>query len=325
MTNIVHLRGTKEAPKAVRSMMETLIITADQVNQWRIPPFQRPVRVNAKVLAMAESLKQNGIEITGILTLGKIGKDETIYVIDGQHRLEAFKISEMKEIIVDVRVCQFETMAEAADEYVRLNSALVKMRPDDILRGLEASVTALKIIRKNCEFVGYDQIRRGTHGPILSMSAATRCWVSSAYETPASANSAGSAADLVRMLDPENAQSLVVFLLTAHSAWGRDIEYARLWSNLNLTLCMWLWRRLVLEKDRTGKRYALLTPTQFKQCLMSLSATSNYVDFLLGRKLGDRDRSPCYARIKSLFVTRLLQETKNKKFAVLPAPAWASK
>jgi hypothetical protein len=37
--------------------METLIITPDQVNAWRIPPFQRPIKVNAKVQEIAEEMK----------------------------------------------------------------------------------------------------------------------------------------------------------------------------------------------------------------------------------------------------------------------------
>lgn len=325
MATVIPFKDAREAPKAVRSAMETLIITPGQVNQWRIPPFQRPVRVNAKVLAMAEELKQNGVEITGILTLGKIGKDDTIYVIDGQHRLEAFKLSEMKEIIVDVRVCHFDTMAEAADEFTRLNTALVRMRPDDVLRGLEMSLPSLQAIRKGCDFVGYDQIRRNTNAPIVSMSAALRCWNASQYETPATSNSGLGAASMAQALDVMSAQNLVVFLLTAHSAWGRDPDYYRLWGNLNLSLCMWLWRRLVLDKDRIGKRYVALSPAQFKKCLMSLSADSNYLDWLVGRNMSDRDRSPCYARLKTIFVARLAAEATNKKTPVLPAPAWASK
>ena len=271
-------------------------------------------------MAMAEELKQNGCEITGIITLGRVAKSETTYVIDGQHRLEAFKLSEMKEIIVDVRICHFDTMADAAEEFVRLNTALVKMRPDDVLRGLEF---------ERCRAANHSQELRicrlrsnsaGPKVPILSMSAVIRCWSASAYEA---GSNAGVGAAAIAQSDPTAAQELIVFLLTAHAAWGRDPEYYRLWGNLNLVLCMWLWRRLVMDKERIGKRYVLLGPAQFKQCLMALSADTNYLDWLIGRNVGDRDRGPCYSRIKSLFITRLSIGTKNKP--LMPAPAWASR
>ena len=48
MSNVVQIKGSREAPKAERSSMETLIISVDQVNQWKVPAFQRPVRVNVR-------------------------------------------------------------------------------------------------------------------------------------------------------------------------------------------------------------------------------------------------------------------------------------
>lgn len=322
---VIDLKGMREAPKAVRSAMQTVLITQEQIGTWRVPPFQREVRVNGKVEAIAEELKQNAVSMSGVLTLGKIGNNPTTYIIDGQHRLEAFKISGLAEIIVDVRMCHFDSMAEAAEEYVRVNSFIVKMRPDDILRGMETESAALRTITKGCEFIGYDQIRRGPNSPIVSVATVLRSWSASYYETPASTGTGKSAAALANALDVANAQQLVVFLLTAHSAWGRDPEYYRLWGSLNMALCMWLWRRLVVDKDRHGKRYVLLTPAEFKKCLMSLSADESYLDWLVGRNSGDRDRSPAYMRIKAIFVKRLFEDTRDRKQAVLPAPAWASK
>ncbi len=326
MNNVVSIKGTREAPKSERSNMETVIISINEVNQWRIPPFQRPVRVNEKVRDIAEDMRRNGCEITGILTLGKVGKDSTTtWVVDGQHRLEGFRISGMPEILADVRVCHFDSMADMADEFVRLNTALVRMRPDDILRGLEPTHEVLRILRKECEFIGYDNVRRAsTLSPVLGMSAVLRCWLASAAETPSS-NSTGSAAQTAAALDRDAAQKLIVFLTTAHAAWGRDPENFRLWGNLNLSLCMWLWRRLVLDRDRTTKRITVLNVAQFKQCLMSLSANPNYSDWLQGRSLNDRDRSPCYARIKSIFARRLMDGSADTKKPLLPQPAWASK
>lgn len=324
MGSVINLRGAKEAPKSQQSRMETIIVSQPMVSSWKIPQFQRPLRVNEKVRLVTEQIKKSE-EIEGVLTLGQVKNDPSHYIVDGQHRVEAFKLSEMEGAIADVRIVTFDTMADMADEFVRLNSSLVKMRPDDILRGLENSNPALKAIRKSCEFVGYDQIRRGKSGPVLSMSALLRCWAASTYETPAGSSAGMSAAGLAQSLDQTSMQNMIAFLATAHAAWGRDPEYYRLWGNLNLALTMWLWNRLVIDRDRLGnKRYAILNPTQFKKCMMSLSAEGDYLAWLPGRNLSDRDRSPCYSRIKTIFTRRLADEDHGKR-PMLPSPAWASK
>lgn len=324
MGNVVPIKGAQQAPKNVQSRMETLIITQEMVNAWKIPPFQRPIRINAKVQAVTEHIKDSET-IEGVLTLGALKSEAALYIVDGQHRVEAFKLSGLDEAIADVRVCVFASMSDMAEEFVQLNSSLVKMRPDDILRGLEGSTPALGSIRRACEFVGYDHVRRGGTSPIVSMSALLRCWSAASFETPASSNAGLSAASLAQNLEQASLQNLIAFLSTAHAAWGRDPEYFRLWGNLNLSLCMWLWNKLVIDRDRFGnKRYAVLDIPQFKRCLMSVSAEADYLAWLPGRQLGDRDRSPCYTRLKSIFVKRLTADAKGKRPA-LPSPAWASK
>lgn len=323
MGKVISITGAREAPKAVQSRMDTLIINQEMVNQWRIPPFQRPLRVNEKVRLVAEQMKSSE-SIEGVITLGRPGTDQALYIVDGQHRVEAFKLSGLAEVIADVRICLFANMSEMSDEFVRLNTSLVRMRPDDILRGLESSTPAMMAIRRSCEFVGYDQIRRGKSSPIVSMSALLRSWSAASGETPAT-NGGGSAASLAQSLDQTSLSNLIGFLATAHAAWGRDAEYHRLWGNLNLTICMWLYNRLVIDRDRFGnKRYAVLTLPEFKKCLMSVSADGDYLAWLPGRNLNDRDRSPCYSRLKAIFSRRLAEESKGKK-RPLPSPAWASK
>ena len=324
MGTVVSISGAREAPKAAQSRMDTIIVTQAMVAAWKIPPFQRPLRINDKVRMVTEQVKRDEV-IEGVLTLGKLKHDNSLYIVDGQHRVEAFKLSEIGEAIADVRVVSFADMGEMADEFVRLNSSLVKMRPDDILRGLESSVPSLQMIRKSCAFVGYDQIRRGGSGPIVSMSALLRCWYGGRAETPTSSAIGMSATEQAQALDAQSLQSMIAFLSTAHAAWGRDPEYFRLWGNLNLSLCMWLWNRLVMDTERSGsKRWIVLNINQFKHCLMQLSADGDYLAWLPGRILGDRDRSPCYGRIKANFVKRLSTDQAGKK-VMLPQPAWSSK
>lgn len=158
---VVQLDKTRKIPKSAISSMETMLVARDQATSWVIPPFQRPLRINDKVRSLAEDLKANGGFISGVLTLGKLKGDRLIYLVDGQHRVEAFKISELPEFIADIRTCTYDSMADMADDFVLLQQSLVRMRPDDVLRGLEASTHSLQVIGKTCPFVGYDQIRKG--------------------------------------------------------------------------------------------------------------------------------------------------------------------
>jgi hypothetical protein len=318
---IISINGAQPAPKAQQSRMETVILNVDMVNQWVVPGFQRPVRITDKVREAVEQIKRDE-SIEGVLTLGRLKESKELYIVDGQHRAEAFRLAGIEQAIADVRVMTFDSFAEMADEYVKLNSSLVKMRPDDLMRGLESSLPALQAIRKSCEFVGYDQIRRGTSSPIVSMSALIRCWTGSGTETPTSTAGGQSATVMAHNLDPMSVQHLIAFLNVAHAAWGRDPEYYRLWGNLNLILCMWMWNKMVIDRDRSGsKRYAVLTIPEFKSCLMSVSAETDYLSWLPGRQMGDRDRSPAYVRLKSIFARRL--GPRDGKKLNFPSPAWS--
>jgi hypothetical protein len=267
-------------------------------------------------------MSDDGGVIPGVLTLGMID-DGITYIIDGQHRIEAAKLSGCAECYADVRICKFESMAAMGEEFVHLNSAIVRMNSDDVLRGLEGTEPSIGVIRRRCEFVGYDNIRRTPTSALLSMATVLRCWSGSASDTPSPGHAAIKCASETTS---ESAEQLSVFLLTVRSAWGNDMEYSRLWGALNLTMMMWLWRRLVIDRERSGNtRYVALSPDQFKRCAMSVSADSNYVEWLVGRAMGERDRTPCYQRLKTIFVARLAQDNpRAASKPKLPQPAWGS-
>lgn len=321
MTNVVALKGTR-APKSSRSSMETMLLDQEQVNQWLVPPFQRPLRVNDKVRALAEQLKSDGGVIPGVITLGQLDGKAAVYIVDGQHRVEGFRISNLEECIADVRLCRFDDMADMADEFVLLNTAIVRMRPDDVLRGMESSLPALQKIRNDCPWIGYDQIRRsGDTGPVVSMSVVLKAWLGSLPDTPGPGK--GAAMHLARDMEMQSTAQLVMFMQIAFASWGRDLSQSRLWAALNMTLCMWLFRRLVLDRDNQGeKRNTRIDAALFKKCLMSVAADADYHDWLQGRLMRDRDRSPAYARLKAIFAKRIQNESGTK--AKLPAPAWFS-
>jgi len=322
MSNVVKLTG-REAPKAKKSVMDTKIYTRAESEVWKVPPFQREKRVNAKVLALSKALKTNGGIMPGVITLGWIGSDKTVWLVDGQHRREAFLISDLQECIADVRMCHYVNMADMADDYVELNGKLVNMRPDDILRALEEDKPELRRIRTTCDYVTYGQINRyQTLNYVIGMSMLLRCWFMSAAEVPS--RHSPKATDLAAQLTTEDTDKLIVFMQTARAAWGTDAENIRLWGTLNLTITMWLWRRLVTPNGVRGlKKAVTLTPDQFRKAILSVSADAGYLEWLVGRQLGDRDRVPCYSRLKAIFVKRLQQEGLGK--VMLPQPSWVAR
>lgn len=318
-TTLKIVKPQTEAEKATSTTMDTIEVTPNLVRSWKIPPFQRALRVNEKVMLLAQTIKNQDGVIPGIMTIGVLDKER--YLVDGQHRREAFLLSESPVGYVDVRILHFADMAEMGEEYVNLNSRLVQMRPDDILRGLEETYDVLKKIRRRCPFVGYDQIRRSDKAPVVSMSALLRCWSASQHDVPSSG--AASAAKMASTLSEQDADRIIAFLGLAVNAWGREQQYHRLWLNLNLSVCMWLYRRICTGEIQMSAfaRAQNIESTLFGKCLMSLSADAGYVDWLLGRHHGARDLSPAYSKIKAIFARRVEHETGRKQ--LMPAPAWA--
>ena len=84
---ILRIKTTPE--KKTRTVKDTIEFTRETLASWVDPPFQRPLRVNEKVLAVAEKIAADGGVIPGIWTLGVL--NGVTYLIDGQHRINALK------------------------------------------------------------------------------------------------------------------------------------------------------------------------------------------------------------------------------------------
>lgn len=308
------------AEKTTKTTVDTIGFTVKEAQAWVIPgDIQRAVKVNKNVMELAIQIKNDGGVIPGILTLGVL--EGKTYLIDGQQRREAFFISEKDYGYADVRTCFFKTRADMGDEFVRLNSALVKMTPDDILRGMECSHPLLHRIRSACPFVGYGRVRIGNNpATMLSMSATLRCWAGSRREAPGPIST--SSKECARELQEEEVRQLVSYLQLAFSAWAREEVNYRLWSALNLTITMWLYRRTVVAPATTYDRADRINDDLFRKCLISLSADRHYMDWLLGRNASEKFRAPCYTRIKDIFSKRIHQET-GRKYKFLQ-PAWST-
>jgi len=317
-TNITKLRALH---KSTHTKTETIEVTSSIVAKWHNPPFQRPLRVNSKVENLAAQLAAEGTRaseciIPGVITLGVF--DGKTYLLDGQHRIHAFLMSEVATGYADVRVHHFDSIGEMGTEFVELNSRLVNLRPDDILKGLAGGSPGLQMIERKCPFVAYAYIRHGgVNAPTVSMSLLLRSWRGSQPEVPHAAGA--SALDLGTALTVNEAEQIVTAVSLLEKAWGRDRSNARLWSTLNLALCLWLYRRIVVAPH--SSKTVLIDRDLFTKCMMSLAASSDYNEWLVGRQLCDRDKAPAYNRIKSIVAKRIQVETGRKYN--LPQPAWA--
>ncbi len=309
------VKPSSASEKQTRTTVDTIEITAKVVASWKNPPFQRDLKINSKVLAVAHQIACDKGVLPGILTIGVL--DGETYVVDGQHRIAAWQQSGCPIGYADVRMHWFESMGDMAEEFVLLNSSLVRLKPDDILRGMEPSTISLQRIRRKCGFVGYDMIRRSEKGPVLSMSTFIRNWTGSRAEVPQPLASMHA----LKALDEIETGKAIDFVNLCYDAWHRDRAYARLWSQLNFSMCAWLYRRVVLGEHITpAARATKMTPDEFRKCLMALSAEEQYLDYLVGRSINDRDRAPSYARLRAIFMKRYLGETG--KTLRLPAPPW---
>jgi hypothetical protein len=304
-----------------RSITKSMVLTRTLIDAWQAPGFQRPITDNAKLERYAMSLLKSPV-IASVIHLGRW--EGNLYTIDGRHRLEGFRRSGLAQVRADVNIKDYASgedgMREMAYDYVILSATIAKQRPDDGLRALEKTNGYLKSIRMDCPFVGYDQIRRNASSPLLSMAVALSAWHGSANEVPRTPKAG--AIENATCLTLVDCTHLTQFLKLAYTAWGNEFNNRRLWSTLNITLCMWVYRRMVMFNANSLARATKLTPEQFLLGLRGLAGSANYVEWLTNRSLHERERSPAYGRLRAVFVG-VLNEALQRR-TLMPSPSWYS-
>lgn len=293
---------------------EVKIVTLQDIESWKMPSFQRPFVNNTKVKAISKEIATNGHEIPGWIILGKLGDDT--YLLDAQHRVNAAKMSGISEFLAKVELIQFDSMAEMGQHFIRENSKIVSLKPDDILRGLRDQSDVLQLL-ESCPVIAYDNVRRGggiNTRPMVTMSNALRAWDASRGEVPGGSVSAIEALNGMSISD---AQHLVEFLNLAKECWGTDSTYNALWNRTNLVMCMWIYKLMVIGINRLDKsRFTKMSREDFQKGLIGLT-DNTYSQFVIGKNNITNFRVPLYNRMKKIFLERL----GTLKF---PAPDWVS-
>jgi hypothetical protein len=148
---------------------------------------------------------------------------------------------------------------------------------------------------------------------MISMSVVVRAWEYSNPTPPTKGGGGpGGVQGIVARMSIQDASEMVEFVQMAERAFGRDKEYRRLWGALNLTVCMWMYRRMVLDAPRSTDRSFRSTKELFGQCLTRLSASTDYLDWLHARVFTDEHRTPCYKRIKLIFGAEIGERVGKK-------------
>lgn len=308
-------------PKKDRDVMDTVLIHPEKLDQWKRPGrIQRPLKANSdNVVALAREMQLEAArdpeeaycEIPGVITLAKLDGDT--YLLDGQHRLDGgFRMAcgqvivhggvSVKCALARIRVITVESWTEMADEFVRVNGQLVRTKPEDALRAASMGNVQLQKIEKECPWIGYDRTGESKRTILLSMATAARTWFGSGGVVPAAGPVV---ADLTKFLTTEQCDLIVDFFkATAEAGWVNP-SFARLWGALNLSINMWIWRRVVLGQFQTrfhgGIKPMVLTRDQFVGCMRTLPLNADYHAWLSGRTLRDRDRVPCYSRLQDAY------------------------
>ena len=316
--------------RQTQTHVDMIVVTPETWDQWANPNgtkvgpnsedgFQRAISRNQNVREVAEVIKRDRV-IPGQVVIG-VYLDK-LWLIDGQHRREAFfeaVKSGIPSAYMDIKYEWFDSWADMASRYVELQRKICGHKADDMLKGLEFSTPSLQLLRQKCPFVGYTRLRGSAeHKARLSVSGVLKAWFGSRSEAP---NSAGPGTyDASKVFSIEDANQLSAFLRLAESAWTFHPNYWPLWGQLNMTVCMWLYRRCVLS---VTEGFPSMTAEQFSSCLASLPTAKigqsfMYVQFL--NRKGFADRGPVYSEIVKSFTSAL--RTEHKARVKFPEPPW---
>lgn len=306
------------AEKRSRTVSKTVILDFEDCEaSWKVVgDIQRGSSLTKKIVEVGEDIGGSGIFPSTIYIAVWEGNQ---YINDGLQRFSGWRDAVSKggptQVAANVQWEYFpdgpDGKAKMGERFAKLQLTLKRHRPDDGLRAIQHSLPAIKLIADECPNVGFGAVQRSnSKNTSLSMAVALQSWASSASEQ---CTSSGSARDLAYRLTMDDAKKCVSFLTVARGAWGSTVEYNRLWGPVNLSVCMWLYRRMVVDPEQG---VTPLTAKQFSNCLVTLTndtPKSTYVEWLRAKPSSAENRRMALANhIRPRFISRIRQEKIRK-------------
>lgn len=298
-----------------------LVGTLDGINLlaktgvWKIPDWGREPKVNRHVLSVAEDLKECN-HLSSTLVLGVY--DNTIWRIDGNHRLLGFLLSGIPNMLAHCMVHYCDGHKDMYRIYKIYQRHLRTPTKDDNLKGLAETRDPLQTIKNRCKFVTYETVN-DTESRRIRMSAVIRAWYDSVPYIPKHIR-ANIEEQAVKIEETE-ARKIVEFLLACKE--GLSIQVPFLWKPINITLLMWLYRRLVwgeIDVESEDVEYSRLTKDEFILGMLGLQ-TNNYYGTLGTREL-ERDRFGAYTSLMSYFKKSLHSMGVKRRLTLPIKPKW---
>ena len=314
-----------------QSRVVKIKLTPEVINSWLIPDWQRHVRTNPKGRQLCEDIKEIPI-LESMIIVGVIQRrgKYVLYLLDGHHRKEHFLKSGAPYIIIDVKFAYVETMGEMADLYLKCQDQIVKSSPNDNLKGLAVNSKTLNHIIKHCTCVTLDAARSGASNASVTMSTVIQVWYDSNLDPP-KRNTLGSPpksiTDLAKKLTMRDAETIVAFIKICEEVFGFNNESSALWKHINLVLCLWLYRVMVLKTEWEGCEGYKVTYLDDKRFGIGLSALrhSRFYSSMTNKRLGSAvDRKEAYLNMTRWFLSGFPNNNGRTRVR-LPKPTWASK
>ena len=303
--------------------VKLMILTREEVESWRKPAFQREVSCTHAFYELVEQINERGF-IASALTLGVWGG--AFYKVDGNHRIMAFLASDRKEILAPVIIRQYADggvgFIRMCEDFIEISKHIKTPTADNLLKALEGVERHVKLIRKSCPFIGYAHLWKNSSAPVVNMSRVIRSLIISKQEMPGSGFTGGSAVELAKALTPEETHCLISFMRAAFKAWGRDKEFRPMWNALNLTICLWFFRRMSKGELFCG-RGTPISVAHFSQCLLALSLNPRYLTLISqkGRRIhAPETRNPICRELMKTFEQKL--DAEGLTDVPLPKPNW---
>lgn len=304
--------------------VEMRVLTQEVFESWDSPPFQRPVSVGKNVAKASLTMQDTGCIMTAIYLGVWEGKT---YIVDGQHRRVAFIGSGLDRVVAPVITKYYKDdtpgLLEMCEDFLLIQAHIKNPTANDKLRALEPMSSGLQKIRKECPFVGYGGFRCNKNSPIVSMAQVIRSMVTSGQEELGSP--AKSAVVHAREMTLHEANSLTIFLKLAFEAWGRDKEHKPLWTPMNMSLCLWFFRRMLKAPSPNKDSKGDVTQQQFSNIFFELLSNRRYRSLLQansGGRLGDPEvRNPVLKELMRA-IKRSLKRDKVRDY-YMPDPSWA--